>query len=42
MQFLAQFNRLGVTPLGHVLTGPVLVNKDNADRALELAKENLR
>ena len=23
VEFLAQFNRLGVTPLGHVLTGPV-------------------
>jgi simple sugar transport system substrate-binding protein len=42
VQFLAQFKRLGVTPLGHVLTGPVLVTKDNAKEALELSKENLR
>jgi hypothetical protein len=42
VEFLAQFNRLGVTPLGHVLTGPVLVTKDNAQQALKLAEENLR
>jgi len=42
VEFLAQFNRLGVTPLGHVLTGPVLVTKDNAQQALKLAQENLR
>jgi simple sugar transport system substrate-binding protein len=42
VQFLAQFNRLGVMPLGHVLTGPVLVTKDNAQQALKLSKENLR
>jgi simple sugar transport system substrate-binding protein len=42
VQFLAQNHRLGVTPLGHVLTGPVLVTKDNAQQALELSKENVR
>jgi simple sugar transport system substrate-binding protein len=42
VQFIAQYDRLGVTPLGHVLTGPVLVTKDNVQQALKLSSENVR
>jgi simple sugar transport system substrate-binding protein len=42
VQFIAQYKRLGITPLGHVLTGPVLVTKDNAQATLKLAEENVR
>jgi simple sugar transport system substrate-binding protein len=42
VEFLAQFKRLGVTPLGHVLTGPVLVTKANVSQALALSKANVR
>jgi simple sugar transport system substrate-binding protein len=43
VEFLAMKKRLGIMPLGHVDTGPILITKGPAaDQALTLAQQNVR
>jgi simple sugar transport system substrate-binding protein len=43
VEFLAMKKRLGIMPLGHVDTGPILITKGPAaDQALKLSQENIR
>jgi simple sugar transport system substrate-binding protein len=42
VQLLAQYKRLGISTVGLVETGPIVVTKDTTNQAIELAKRNIR